>query len=185
MEIEHGMLVNPNKKSRPGSRDEAKTMRTSHRIRRGTSLMEVIAGMTLMALLMVPTVGLLTASTRIWRQFETGHGSVAVRQATIQDISQRLEGATRVLSVSGAQLRFRGMAGDNQRLYQRGNQVLWQHAGRNDLIGEGVGALRFRQIQRGPSALQGELIEVRLDNVAGSNIANTQSTCLVWVKPVI
>ena len=62
--------------------------------------MEVIAGMTLMTMLMVPTMGLLTASARIWRQFESGHGSVAVRQATIQDIGNRIDGAIAVVSAS-------------------------------------------------------------------------------------
>ena len=147
--------------------------------------MEVIAGIALMTILMVPMTGLLTASSRIWRQFESGHGSIAARQSTIQEIGNRLDGAIRVLSISGTQLRFQGKAGDNQRLYQRGDQIYWQHAGQTDLIGEGVGTLGFRQLARGANAIQGELLEIRLQNVSGSNVANLQSTYLVWVKPVV
>lgn len=138
-----------------------------------------------MTILMVPMTGLLTASGRIWRQFESGHGSVAARQSTIQEIGIRLDGAIRVLAVRGTQIRFQGRAGDNQRLYQSGNQILWEHAGRTDLIGEGVGTLQFRQLARGSNAIQGELLEIRLQNVAGSNVANLVSTYLVWVKPVV
>lgn len=147
--------------------------------------MEVIAGMALMTILMVPMTGLLTASGRIWRQFESGHGSIAARQSTIQEIGNRLDGAIRVLSVSGTQIQFQGRAGDNQRLYQRGNQIFWQHAGLTDLVGEGVGTLQFRQVARGANAIQGELLEIRLQNVGGSNVANLESTYLVWVKPTV
>ncbi len=147
--------------------------------------MEVIAGITLMTMLMVPTMGLLTASARIWRQFESGHGSVAARQATIQDIGNRVDGAIAVVSASGTQMRFRAKAGDNQRVYQSGTQVFWEHGGRADLIGEAVGSLSFRRLLQGPTSLQGELVEVRLQNSNGSNVTNTQSTCLVWVKPTI
>jgi hypothetical protein len=147
--------------------------------------MEVIAGMALLTILMVPTIGLLTASGRIWRQYEVGHGSIAARQSTIQEIRNRLDGAIRILSASGTQVRFQGKAGDNQRLYQRGNQIFWQHAGRTDLIGEGVGTLRFRQLARGRTPIQGELLEIRLQNASGSNVANIESTCLVWIKPIV
>jgi len=158
-------------------------MRMQYKRRRGNSLMEVIAGVSLMTLLMVPMTGLLTASGRIWRQFESGHGSVAARQSTIQEIGNRLEGAIRVLSVRGTQLRFQGKAGDNQRLYQRGNQIIWERAGRTDLVGEGVGTLRFRQLARGTNPIQGELLEIRLQNARGSGVANLESTYLVWIKP--
>lgn len=147
--------------------------------------MEVIAGMALMTILMVPMTGLLTASGRIWRQFESGHGSIAARQSTIQEIGSRLDGAIRVLSISGTQIRFQGKAGDTQRLYLRRNQIFWEHAGQTDLIGEGVGTLRFRQLARGANAIQGELLEIRLQNASGSNVANLESTYLVWVKPVV
>ena len=160
-------------------------MRIQHKRRRGSSLMEVIAGVALMTILMVPMTGLLTASARIWRQFESGHGSIAARQSTIQEIGNRIDGSIRVLSISGTQIRFQGKAGDNQRLYQSGNQILWQHAGRTDLIGEGVGTLQFRQMARGANAIQGELLEIRLQNVGGSNVANLTSTYLVWIKPIV
>ncbi len=160
-------------------------MRKQYKQRRGSSLMEVIAGVALMTILMVPMTGLLTASGRIWRQFESGHGSVAVRQSTILEIGNRLDGAIRVLSASGTQLRFQGKAGDNQRLYQRGIQIFWEHAGRTDLVGEGVGTLRFRQVARGANTIQGELLEIRLQNARGSNVSNLESTYLVWIKPVV
>ena len=147
--------------------------------------MEVIAGMALVTILLVPMVGLMTASGRIWRQFESGHESIAARQATIQEISNRLDGAIRVISVTGTQISYQGKAGDYQRLYLTGNQVFWQHAGQTDLIGEGVGTLRFRQLSRGPSPIQGELVEIQLQNLNGSNVADAASTCLVWVKPVV
>jgi hypothetical protein len=153
--------------------------------RHGSSLMEVIAGISLMTILMVPMTGLLTASGRIWRQFESGHGSVAARQATIQEIGLRLDGAVRVLSTTRTQIRFRAKAGDNQRLFQRGTQIFWEHAGQTDLVGEGVGTLRFRQVARGTNPIQGELVEIQLQNAAGSNVSNLQSTYLVWIKPIV
>lgn len=147
--------------------------------------MEVIAGMTLMTMLMVPTLGLLTASARIWRQFESGHDSVAMRQSTIQDVASRLDGAIRILSNAGTQIQYQAIAGDTQRLYQRGNQIFWEHAGRTDLIGDGIGALSFRQYLRGSTAMQGEVVEIRLQNATGSNVANAISSSLVWIKPTI
>jgi hypothetical protein len=154
----------------------------SNNRRRGLSLMEVIAGLVLTTLLLVPMIGLLRASGQIWRQFESGHGAVTVRQTAIQEIQRRIEGATRLVAANRTQLRFQGPAGDNQRIYQAGTNVFWQHAGQNDLIADGVGTIQFRQVANGGSPGQGDLVEVRVANVARSNVANGSSIGLVWLR---
>lgn len=154
-------------------------------ISRGTSLMEVIAGLTLTTLLMVPMLGLLRASHQIWRQFETGHGSIAVRQATIQEVQRRLDGATRVLAANGTQIRFVARGGDNQRIYLNGSRVFWQHAGVNELLADGVSGLRFRRLAQGATAALGELYEIRVQNLRGSNVADTTSLATAWIRPSI
>jgi hypothetical protein len=152
-------------------------------LRRGTSLMEVVVGLTLATMLLVPTISLMNASHRVWRQFESGHGAVAVRQAAIQEVQLRLDRATRLLNTSNNQVRFVSKTGENQRIYQNGNRILWQHGSASDLLAEGVGALRFRQIATGSTPDQGQLLEVRLQNSNGSNVADTTSTALFWVRP--
>lgn len=151
----------------------------------GTSLVEVVIGLTLTTMLLVPVVGLMAASSRIWRQFESGHGSVASRQIAIQEIGNRLRNASQVLSVSASQIRFRSLAGDVQQVFQRGRQIYWQHAGTNDLIADEVGALLLRQVARGSTPLQGELVEIQVQNLPQSGVANSTSRCSVWIRPAI
>ena len=158
-----------------------KTKRLPH-FRNGLSLMEVIAGLVLTTLLLIPMLGLLRASGQIWRQFESGHGAVTVRQSAIQEIKRRVDGATRLVAANRTQLRFQGPAGDNQRVYQTGNQVFWQHAGLNDLIADGVGPIQFRQVSGGGSPAQGDLVEIRVANLSGTNIANGTSIGLIWLR---
>lgn len=150
--------------------------------RSGLSLMEVIAGLVLTTLLLVPMIGLLRASGQIWRQFESGHGAVTLRQTAIQEIQRRVDGATRLVAANRTQLRFQGSAGDNQRIYQAGTSVFWQHAGQNDLIAEGVGPIQFRQVAAGGSPDRGDLVEVRVANAAGANLANGASIGLLWLR---
>jgi hypothetical protein len=150
--------------------------------RNGLSLMEVIAGLVLTTLLLVPMLGLLRASSQIWRQFESGHGAIAVRQSAIQEIKRRVDGGTRLVAANRTQLRFQGPVGDNQRIYQTGNRIFWQHAGLNDLIAEGVGPIQFRQVSSGGSQAQGDLVEIRVANLAGTNIANGESIGLMWLR---
>jgi hypothetical protein len=160
-------------------------MRANRCLRCGTTLIEVILGLILLTMLMVPMVGLMTASGRIWRQFESGHGSVAARQIATQEIGNKLRNASQVLSVSNRQIRFRSTLGDVQTIFQRGSQVFWQHSGSRDLIADGIGALQLRQVARGGSPLLGEIIEIRLQNPPRSGVANTQSIHSVWVRPSI
>lgn len=147
--------------------------------------MEVVIGLTLVTMLLVPVVGLMSASARIWRQFEGGHGSVASRQIAVQEIGTRLRNASQVLSLSRNRIRFRASAGDVQQIFQRGSQVYWQHAGTNDLIADGVGALQLTQVNRGSSPLLGEILEIQVQNVPQSGVANSVSRCSVWVRPSI
>ena len=153
--------------------------------RRGTSLMEVVAGLTLMTLLIVPMTGLLSASARLWRQFESGHGSVSNRQTAVLAISDRLRGASKILAISNRQVRFQSEAGDAQRIYQSRDQIFWEHAGRTDLVSENVGGLQMRQIASGRTPSEGSLLEIRVQNTANSGVANTASSALVWVRPTI
>lgn len=160
-------------------------MYTNRQSRRGISLIEVILGLILVTMLMVPMVGLMSASGRIWRQFESGHGNIASRQIAIQEIGKRLRNASQVLSISSRQIRFRSVLGDVQRIVQRGNQVYWQHAGADDLIADGIGGLQMRQVARSGSPLLGEVIEVQVQNAPRSGVANIQSTSSIWVRPSI
>lgn len=154
-------------------------------VRRATSLIEVILGLILVTMLMVPAVGLMSASARIWRQFESGHGSVASRQIAMQEIGSKLRNASQVLSLSNRQIRFRSVLGDVQTITQRGSQVLWQHAGASDLIADGIGTLRLRRVARSGTPLHGEVIEIRVQNPPRSGVANSQSTSSVWIRPSI
>lgn len=160
-------------------------MKSSGRIRAGVSLIEVILGLTISVMLLVPMVGMLQASARIWRQFEGGHGAVANRQSAALEVGNRLRAATRILNLGNSRVRFQVGAGDIQTIYLQRNQILWQHAGRTDVLINGVGGLQMRQLDRGATAAQGELVEIVAQNPANSGVANTRSALVVWVKPSI
>ncbi len=166
--------------------------------RKATSLLEVIAGLTLMTLLMIPMVGVMSASTRIWRQFESGHDAVAVRQSAIATLAARLRNAVDVISVSSRSIRVRSSSGEIQQFSQSGSQLIYQHGSVREVLAEGIGTLEFQSVPTGLSPQAGQLIRVRLSNprsnLRGNSAAprsavpgpfNSASMVAVWVRPAI
>ncbi len=153
--------------------------------RSGMSLMEVIAGLTLLTLLCVPMIGLLTSSARLWRQYESGHGSVSHRQTAMQELIARLQNSSRLLSISNTQLRFQSQQGDTQRVFFNRGTLYWDHAGTRDILAENVGSVRFRRVANGGSPQLGTLIEVQLQNGSGAGVANARSSSFLWIRPTI
>lgn len=165
-----------------------------HSTRTAASLLEVIAGLTLMTLLLVPMIGIMSASVRVWRQFESGHDAVAIRQSAMTTLTGRLQDAVDVVSVANRSIRVRSSSGEIQRFFQSGSQLICQRGSVREVLAEGIGTLEFRSLPTGLSPQSGHLIQVRLNNMqsnraavgtAGPSTFNSVSMAAIWVRSPI
>jgi hypothetical protein len=161
-------------------------------LRAGASLLEVLAGTTLAAILLPTTFGVLAASQRIWSQFESGRDATSNRQIAIQDLDQRLALATKIVKYGDAILIYVDVDGKQHSIDARPSAVsrsgfdLYDTVdGNAQVIAEGVGAFSVRQQQVNAA---GELVELRIENELDPNRktlarSTTHSSRLVWVRP--
>lgn len=166
-----------------------------HRSRRnGFSFIEVMAGLVLVSILYVPMFGILSASGRIWSQFESGHGAAANRQMAMQEIDRRLRKAKQIDSYRVDEIVYLDSTNikhrirRKQRLKQNGQLVFdlvrefATGAGQSEILAEDIGLLRISLIAQTPVA--GELLEIRIDNIIDPKISSprTHSSKLLWKR---
>ena len=162
--------------------------------RNGASFIEVMAGLVLVSILFVPLFGILSASSRIWGQFEGGHGATANRQMAMQEIDRRLRSAKQVDSYATDQLVYVNGSGvksritRKQRLKQNGQLVydlVCEPVTGNvqtEVLAEDIGLLRVSLVGQTPTA--GELLEIRIENIAVARISTPRrhSSRYVWKR---
>jgi type II secretory pathway component PulJ len=161
--------------------------------RQGASFIEVMAGLVLVSILFVPMFGILSACSRIWRQFESGHGATANRQMAIQEIDRRLRSAKQLESYSTETMVYLDNAGAKnqitrkQRLKPNGQLVYdlvresLTGPAQTEVLAEEIGNLRIAMIRQTPAA--GELLEIRIENSTGTvTTPRSHSSRYVWKR---
>jgi hypothetical protein len=164
-----------------------------HRNRSGVSLIEVLAGLTLVAILIPSTLGMLNATQRFWFQFDSGRSPVENRQAAMQELNRIVLSLDQIQSYSASDIRFRDKSGSIHRILSQprtvnGRQVfdlVDETSGGTRLLAESIGRLEVQRLQ---SSGGSELIELRISNLPEINgptlrSGTTHSSRLVWKKP--
>lgn len=162
--------------------------------RNGASFIEVMAGLVLVSILFVPMFGILSASGRIWSQFESGHGASANRQMAMQEIDRRLRSAKQVDSYGIDTIVYvDGTGGKNRILRQErkrpNGQLVYDlvsesltGSSQQEILAEDIGLFRITQVRKSP--VVGELLEIRIENVADprNSTPRRQSSRYVWKR---
>ena len=162
--------------------------------RQAASFIEVMAGMVLVSILFTPVFGILSASSRIWQQFESGHGGTSNRQMAMQEIDRRLSTAKAIESYRADEFTYQDGAGIKKRVFrkprvkQNGTTVFdlvcesSSPTPQTEILAEDIGVIRVTQIAMTPAA--GELLEIRLDNVINPKVVTprTHSSRLAWKR---
>lgn len=162
--------------------------------RKGVSFIEVMAGLVLVSILFIPTFGILSASGRIWYQFEGGHAAIANRQMAMQEIDRRLSSGTKIESYLADEFVFSDKAGAKHRIFRRQRETangrfvfdLVQEsatgANQSEILAENIGAFRVTLISKSPKG--GELLELRIENVIDPKVATNRnaSSRRVWKR---
>ncbi len=160
----------------------------------GASFIEVMAGLVLVAILFVPLYGILTACTRIWRQFEGGHGTTANRQMAMQECERRLRSAKLLESYDAQSIVYVDVSGVKnriaikQRMKPNGLGVFdlvretLSGAPQTEVLAEDIGTLSVALVRQTPAA--GQLLEIRLENVVvpGVTTPRRHSSRYVWKR---
>lgn len=168
--------------------------RTNRLRRRAASLIEVMAGMVLVSILFTPVFGILSASSRIWQQFESGHGATSNRQMAMQEIDRRLSTAKAIESYRADEFTYQDGAGVKKRVFRKqrvkpnGTSVFdlvcesTSPTQQPEILAEDIGAIRVTQIATTPAA--GELLEIRLENVVNPKVSTPRkhSSRLAWKR---
>ncbi len=180
-----------------GRNDKAKWRNVTRaaRSRQGASLIEVLAGTTLAALLVPVILGTLGATQRLWHQFDSGRDATGNRQSAMQEFERRITGARRILAYTEHDLRFEDSTGQVREISaqsQRGSrnplalELVETVNGRPQTIAEGIGPFQITLVEQSPAA--GELLQVRIDNLADPVVkpnrsGTLHSARLVWKRP--
>ncbi len=168
--------------------------RTNRLRRRGSSFIEVMAGMVLVSVLFTPVFGILSASSRIWQQFESGHGSTSNRQMAMQEIDRRLSSAKAIESYRADEFTYQDGAGIKKRVFrkqrvkQNGTSVFdlvcesSSPTPQSEILAEDIGVIRVAQLATTPAA--GELLEIRLESVVNPKVTTPRkhSSRLTWKR---
>jgi Tfp pilus assembly protein PilW len=173
---------------------QSKTSTRPARTRKGVSFIEVMAGLVLVSILFVPTFGILSASGRVWYQFEGGHAATTNRQMAMQEIDRRLSSATKIESYLVDEFVFADKTGAKHRILRRqrtaaNGQFVFDlvqepasGAGQTETLAENIGVFRVTLISKSPKG--GELLELRIENIVDPKVTTNRnvSSRRVWKR---
>ncbi len=154
--------------------------------RAGVSLAELTVAMGLCAIIMLPVIGLLGTSHKVYSASSTRSGGDGARRAGLDAVSLRLADAVRIVSANSTAVRVQFPSGAVGVLSYGGGRLVWRlGAIREDLVA-GLSNARFSVgSAAGAGPVAGELLLVELASRSGSEPNDSWSSTQVWIKPTI
>ena len=154
--------------------------------RPGLSLVELVVSMGLLSILMLPIIGLLATSHKVYNASNVRHDGNYARHIALDAVAARMGSAVRVVSANPSQIDVQLASGAVGRLtYSRG-VLAWRVGTSVEVLARGLANARFSVgavAGAGPAA--GELVSVEVATRGTGEPADTWSSTNVWVKPTI
>lgn len=164
-------------------------MPSKHRMphcRSGLSLVELVVSMGLLSLMMLPIIGLMATSYKVFNAGNTHRDGAYARQVAMDAIGVRLQGAAEVLRISPGYLEVRLSGGAAAELELAGGSLFWTEAGDRQMLATGITNARFTAgTSAGDSTSAGELVLVEVASQANSEPVEKWSSTTLWLRPTI
>ncbi len=169
-------------------------MPSKKRVRNALSLLELVLSTSMMALLLVPVVGLLKTSHNVWEAYESDHTRLDSLQATTRHLMRRLRDTNEIVSLSAPEstagaISVRQSGGLVETWWRMGDQVWYHRNGTTSLLANDIAALSFVGFEKDgvtpttdPRRVQivEVIAKVQLDR---ENHSEKTSRCRVWLRP--
>lgn len=169
-----------------GSRSPLSKSRQHRTRRRGLSLLELVVSMGLLTILMLPVVGLLATSYKVYNASSQRHDGNYARQTALDAAEHVLRGAEQVVAVSRGSVNVRFADGTVGRLaYSRG-RLTWTAGGASQTLADHLSDASFSVgTAAGASPSAGELLLVELATRGAGEPSDTWSNTRIWIRPLL
>lgn len=153
--------------------------------RRGLSLLELVVSMGLLSLLMVPVVGLLSTSLKVYTASNDRFDGDYARQTALDGSTYLIRDGVAVVAHSPTSLEIRFASGSvGQLRYDRG-QLTWTIGSARQLLSSSLTDARFSVINSATDPTAGELIKLEFASQSSTEPTARWSTTQVWIRPLI
>ena len=160
-----------------------KLFRSKALARRGLTLVEVIASISLMTLLMIPMFAVLKSSSQVWGHFNSSHISGADRINVVNYLASTLDNATAITEVKTNRLTIVNAAGRPESVYQSGVNIFRSTDAGAQILAANVGTLQFTRLPVETSTTTGSLIQISL--TGNADASNGSKQVIQWIhKPL-
>lgn len=153
--------------------------------RHGMTLMELVVSMGLLAMIMLPVIGLLGTTYKVYNSSSERYNGSYARQTALDTTAMLLSGASDATTASNrVDVRFEN--GTSGRLsYSRG-QLIWNFAGTSQVLVNGLTRARFTLgAAPGASPTAGELLLLEVASQSREEPVETWSSTRIWIRPTI
>ena len=152
----------------------------------GLSLVELVVSMGLMSLIMMPVIGLMATSYKVYNASSTTLDGGYARQVALDSAAMRLQFAQRVLAVGTNFGDVQMASGATARLSISGTQLTWTEGGTTQILVSGLSSARFSVGAAGrATATAGELLLIEVGSRAPGDPLETWSSTQLWIKPTL
>jgi len=156
------------------------------RMRRGLSLVELVVSMGLLSLMMLPIVGLMATSYKVFNAGNTSRDGAYARQVALDAVSYRLQGARQVVRARSGYLEVRLLNGTTAALELTAGSLFWTEAGARQMLATGITNARFvAGTSTGATTSAGELVLIEVASQASTEPVEKWSTTTLWLRPTI
>ncbi len=155
-------------------------------LRRGLSLVELVVSMGLLSLMMLPIVGLMATSFKVYNAGNTSRDGAYARQVALDAVSFRLKGSRQVVRARSGYLEVRLLNGTTAALELVDGGLYWTEGGARQMLATGITHARFSAgTGSGATTSAGELLLIEVASQASTEPVEKWSSTTLWLRPTI
>ena len=157
-----------------------------HARRTGLSLVELVVSMGLLSLIMLPVVGLLATSFKVYNAGCTSRDAGYARQVALDAIAFRIQAADRVINTTTTLLRLQLISGGTAELGFVNDAVTWTVGGKTEVLASGISDAKFSMgSAAGAAPTAGDLVRVEVASKVVTEPLEKWSSTTFWVHPML
>ncbi len=156
------------------------------RKRRGLSLVELVVSMGLMSLIMLPIIGLMATSYKVYNAGCTSRDGAYARQVALDAINLRLRNARNVVNATSGFLEVQLLNGGTATLEFVAGGLDWTESGIRQTLASGLTSARFNVgAGSGATPVAGDLLSIEVATKTSAEPVETWSSTTLWLRPTI
>ncbi len=148
--------------------------------------MELVVSMGLLAIIMVPIVGMLSTTHKVYNSQNDRAGQEYTRQIALDATSFLLRGASGIVRVPTRPVQLKLSHGGTATLEFTRGQITWTVGGSRQIVAQGLTDVRFTDLtNRRADTDAGRLLRIEVASRSTTQTRDVWSTTTNWIKPAI